>query len=128
MQVVDDERRNPIDFGSWGERSRSTLALCIKPAWQDTDYSCCQITFKLHMQVVDDERRNPIDLESWGRRSSKLWHLCIKPYGHHTLFILDHGVKCCGQLWPPWEGMPRFALFSSFYTVFALPFTKCHLL
>ena len=29
MQVVDDERRKPIDFGSWGQRSRSTLALYL---------------------------------------------------------------------------------------------------
>ena len=29
MSVVDDERRNPIDFGSWGHRSRSSLALCV---------------------------------------------------------------------------------------------------
>ena len=78
MQVVDDERRNPIDFGSGGQRSRSTLALCIKPAWHDTDYSCCQITFKLHMQVVDVERRNPIDLGSLGQRSSQLWHFVYK--------------------------------------------------
>ena len=29
MQVVDDERRNPIDFGSWGHRSRSSLVLYV---------------------------------------------------------------------------------------------------
>ena len=29
MQVVDDERRNPIDLGSRGQRSRSTLALGV---------------------------------------------------------------------------------------------------
>ena len=28
MEVVDNERRNPIDCGSRGQRSRSTLALC----------------------------------------------------------------------------------------------------
>ena len=27
MHIVDDERRNPIDFGSRGQRS--TLALCV---------------------------------------------------------------------------------------------------
>ena len=26
---VNDQRRNPIDFGSWDQRSRSTLALCV---------------------------------------------------------------------------------------------------
>ena len=29
MLVVDDDRKNPIDFGSWGQRSRSVLALCV---------------------------------------------------------------------------------------------------
>ena len=29
MYIVDDERRNPIDFGSRGQRSRSTLVLCL---------------------------------------------------------------------------------------------------
>ena len=29
MNICHDERRNPIDFGSRGQRSRSTLALCI---------------------------------------------------------------------------------------------------
>ena len=28
MHIRHDERRNPIDFGSRGQRSRSTLALC----------------------------------------------------------------------------------------------------
>ena len=28
-EVVDDERRNPIDLGSRGQRSMSTLALCV---------------------------------------------------------------------------------------------------
>ena len=29
MLVVDDERKNSIDFGSRGQRSRSTLSLCV---------------------------------------------------------------------------------------------------
>ena len=29
LKVVDDERRNAIDFGSRGKRSRSSLALCV---------------------------------------------------------------------------------------------------
>ena len=67
---LDDERRNLIDFGSRGQRSRSTLALlCIRPCGHDSDYSICSITFKLHMLVVDDERRNPIDFGSQGHRS-----------------------------------------------------------
>ena len=27
-KVMDDEKRNPIDFGSWIQRSRATLAPC----------------------------------------------------------------------------------------------------
>ena len=29
MHIVDDERRNPINFGPRGQRSRSSLALCV---------------------------------------------------------------------------------------------------
>ena len=29
LHIYHDERRNPIDFGSRGQRSRSTLALCV---------------------------------------------------------------------------------------------------
>ena len=43
MQVVDDERRNPIEFGFWGQRSRSTLLLWIKSSEHDTH--CSAITF-----------------------------------------------------------------------------------
>ena len=33
-----------------------------------------------------------------------------------TLLIFGHGVKGQDQLWPPCEGMPRFALSSFYYT------------
>ena len=36
---VDDERRNPIDFGYCSSRSRSTFELCLKPYGFDTGYS-----------------------------------------------------------------------------------------
>ena len=36
---MDDKKGNPIDFGSWGQKSRSNLALCIKPCGHDTDKS-----------------------------------------------------------------------------------------
>ena len=75
MQVVDDERRNPIDFGSRGQRS--TLALCIKPCGHDTDYSFCPITTKLQMHIADDDRRNPIDVRSRGQRSRSTLALCV---------------------------------------------------
>ena len=59
MHIVHDGRRNRIDFGSWGQRSKSTLTLCwIKPCGHDTDYSFCPITFKLLMHIVDDDRKN----------------------------------------------------------------------
>ena len=47
MIVVGDEGRNPINFGSRGHMSRSTLALCIRPCGSNTNYSLCPITFKL---------------------------------------------------------------------------------
>ena len=78
MHIVDDERRNPIDIGSRGQRSRSTLALCcMKPFGQDTDYSFCPIIFKLHMHIVDNERRNPIDFGLRGQRSRSTLALCV---------------------------------------------------
>ena len=47
MQVVDDERRNPIDFGSWGQNVEVKFGtLCIKPCWHDTDCSFSPITFE----------------------------------------------------------------------------------
>ena len=58
MYVVNDERRNPIDFGS---KIKVNLgALCIKPFGPNTDYSFSPITLKLCMDVVDDERRSLI--------------------------------------------------------------------
>ena len=107
-------------FWVTGQRSRSTLALCIRPCGNHSDYSFCPITFKLHMWVVDDERRNPIDLGSRGQRSRSTLALCVydlvgtiqttvfaKSLSNflcklcmmrgRTLLILGHGVK--GQLW-----------------------------
>ena len=60
-----------------------------KTCGHDTDYSFCQITFKLHMQVVNDERRNPIDFGSGDQRSRSTLALCIKPCGHDTEY------SCC---------------------------------
>ena len=79
MHICHDERRNPIDFGSRGQRSMSTLALCtyyIKPCGHDSDYSFYPITFKLHMHIRHDERRNPIDFGSRGQRSRSTLALC----------------------------------------------------
>ena len=77
MHIYHDERRNPVDFGSRGQRSRSTLALCIRPCGHNSDYSFCTITFKLHMHIHHDERSNPIDFGSWGQRSRSTLALCV---------------------------------------------------
>ena len=79
MYVVNDERRNPIDFGS---KVKVNLgALCIKPFGPNTDYSFSPITLKLCMDVVDDERRSLIDFGSWvltlSSRSRSILALCV---------------------------------------------------
>ena len=84
LLVVDDERRIPIDFESWGQRSRLTFCiLCIKPCGNDTDYNFSPITFKFlkfHMKVIHDERRNPIDFASRGQRSRSNLALCLRNF------------------------------------------------
>ena len=45
---MDDEKWNPIDFWSWAQRSRSTLATC----WHDADYSFSQISVKFHKSLM----------------------------------------------------------------------------
>ena len=88
---MDDARRNPIDFGSRGQRWRSTLALCVQ-------YLVDTIQTTVLAQSLSDFtcnlwRRNPID---FGSRS------------HRSRSTLPPPTLC--------EGMPRFAL-SSFYFV-----------
>ena len=67
--------KNPIDFGSWGQRSRSTLSLCVKPCGRHTDCSFSPFTFKLHMQIVEDEKKiqNTIGFSSSHHPQCKLW-------------------------------------------------------
>ena len=61
-----------------GQLTYSALhTLPVKPCGQDTDYSFCPITFKLHMEVVDDGRRNPIDFGSRVQRSRSTLALCV---------------------------------------------------
>ena len=76
MQVVDDKRKNSIDFGSRGQGH----LWCIKPCGHDNDYNFSQIAFKLY---VEDERRNPIDFES--KVKVTFCTLYIKPCGHENL-------------------------------------------
>ena len=83
MQVANDETKHPIDSGSRGQRSSSTMVkvnygtLSMIACGRDTGYSFCPITFKLHMQVAYDETRHPIDSGSWGQRSRSTLALCL---------------------------------------------------
>ena len=74
MWVVDDERRNPIDLGSQGQRWRSTLALCVS-----------DIVHTIQTTVF---------VQSFSNFSCKLWMM-----RGGTLLIFGHGVKGQGQLW-----------------------------
>ena len=62
MYVVNEERRNPIDF--WSKVKVILGTLCIKPFGHNTDYNFSPITLKLFMEIVDDERRSLIDFGS----------------------------------------------------------------
>ena len=88
MHICHDERRNPIDFGSRGQRSRSTLALC-------TSNLVDTIATTVFVQLLSN------------------FTCTFTMMRGGTLLILGRGVKCQGQLWPPCEGMPRLALSSS---------------
>ena len=81
MQVVDDERRNPIDFGFGGQRSRPTLE----------PYRLSLIRFKLHM-YMDDE--TTVLAKSLPKFTCNLWKL-----RRGTLSILGHREEGQGQLW-----------------------------
>ena len=74
MWDVDDERRNPIDLGSQGQRWRSTLALCVS-----------DIVHTIQTTVF---------AQSFSNFSCKLWMM-----RGGTLLIFGHGVKGQGQLW-----------------------------
>ena len=72
--IYHDEKRNPIDFGSRGQRSRSTLALFV-------------------LYLVDTIATT-VFAQSLSNFTCKLWMI-----GGGTLLILGHGVKGQGQLW-----------------------------
>ena len=76
---MDGERRNPIDFGSRGQRSRSTLALCV----QDLVGRIQTIVFA----------------QSLSNFTCKLWMM-----RGGDLLILCRGVIGQGQLCPPARG------------------------
>ena len=74
MHIYHDERRNPIDFGSRGQKSRSTLALCIK-------YLVDTIATTVFAQSLSN------------------FTCTFTMMRGGTLLILGHGVKGQGQLW-----------------------------
>ena len=74
MQVVDDERRNHIDFRSRSQRSMSTLALFV-------------------LDLVDMIQTTVI-AQSLSDFTCKLWMM-----RGGTLLILGHGVIGQGHLW-----------------------------
>ena len=99
MYVVNEERRNPIDFGSKVKVILGTL--CIKPFGHNTDYSFSPITLKLLMEVVDDERRSLIDFgldmgfNSKFKVKVNFGALCIKPCRHDTDFTMFTALTNC---------------------------------
>ena len=111
------------------------------PCGQDSNYSFCPITFKLHIKVVDDERRNPIDFGSQGQRSRSTLALCVWDRVNTiqttvfvqslsnftckllmmrggTLLIWGHGVKGQGQLW--------HSVYKTLWTRYRLQFLPNH--
>ena len=74
MHIRHDERRIPIDFESQGQRSRSTLALCI-----------LNLVGTIATTVFAQSLSNFTCTFAMMREG--------------TLLILGHGVKGQGQLW-----------------------------
>ena len=72
MSFVDDENRNPIKFGSWGQRSRSTLALCVE-----------NLVGTIQTTVLLRSLWN-FTCRFWMIRGVIFGTLCIKTCGHYT--------------------------------------------
>ena len=121
MQVVDDERRNPIDFWSGVKGQGQLWHSVYKTLWARCRLHFSPITSKLHMQVVDGERRDYWFWVTGSKVKVNFGTLCIKPAGTiqttvfakslsnftcklwmmrgETLLILGQGIKGQGQLW-----------------------------
>ena len=69
MLVVDGKRKNPIDFRLRGQKSRTTLALCVEHL----------------LDTIADK----VFVQSLSNFTCKLWMM-----REGTLLILSHGVKC----------------------------------
>ena len=105
----------PYWFGFTGSKVKvNFVTLCTRPCGQDTDYSFCPITFKLHSQVSYGWwEEEPYWFRFMGSKVKvNIGTLCIRPYGHNTdftcklwmmrgglLLIWGHGVKGQDQHW-----------------------------
>ena len=129
---MDDERRNPIDFGSQGQRSRSTLALCIRHCGQDTDYSFCPNHFQTsHVScgwpeeepywfwvIGQGQLRHSVYKALWAQyrlqfisNHFQTSHVGYGWWGEEPYLFWVTGHRSTSTL-PPCEGMPCFALTS----------------
>ena len=84
---MDNEKRNPIDFRSWGQRFRSTLVLCV---WNlvDTIQTAVLVLSLSNFTCMLLKTKRGI-LLILGHRSRLALVLCIKPFGHDT----DYGFS-----------------------------------
>ena len=93
---MDDEKRNPIDFGSQSQRSRSTLALCVYNLVGNIQIaaSLSLITFKLHMQVVGNERRTLLILGRVVKGQGQLWFTVYKNlWAHYSSLLAQYRLQ-----------------------------------
>ena len=114
MSVVGYERRDPIDFGSRVQRSRSTLALCIKPL-------CAQ--YRLQFKFNHFQTSN-FNYGWWGEEP--YWFLVSGSKGKFNIAHL--GGDCIVFFWfatLPGSILPFMEPW--FYISFAMPQTFVHL-
>ena len=84
MYFAYDERRNPIDFGSRGQRSRSTLTLCL---WnlvgkiQTTVFALSLSNYTCQLLMMRGGTLLKVKV-NFGT-------LCIRPWGHDADFSLS---------------------------------------
>ena len=75
MQVVDDERRTPIDFWSLGKKSRSTLAQTTVFAQSLSNFTCKLLMMRAGTLLILSYRV---------KGQGQLWPLSVKTRGHGT--------------------------------------------
>ena len=82
MQVVHDETRNPIDFWSRGQRSRSTLS--IKPSVHYIDYSFAHLLLHFTCKLFMMKGGTLLFLGQGAKVKVKFGTVSINPCGHDT--------------------------------------------